>query len=92
MTDKKSQGTTYMPKVDFTTFIASLNASAMVSLGTMNDPVTGQKMKNLALGKQTIDILSMLEEKTMGNLNTQESDMLKNILYDLKLIFVKERG
>jgi hypothetical protein len=79
------------PEIDFMTFIMSLNASAMVNLGVIEDPATQQNAKNLLLGKQTIDILAMLQEKTKGNLNRDEESMLKNILYDLRIIYVKEK-
>lgn len=81
-----------LPQINFSTFIFSLNASAMVHLGIMDDPASGQKVKNLAMAKQTIDILSMLEEKTAGNLSADEDSMLKGILYDLKINYVKEKG
>lgn len=81
-----------LPEINFPTFIISLNASALLHLGAIEDPATGQKNKNLAMAKQTIDILSMLEEKTMGNLNPEEEKMLKDILYDLRIIYVKEKG
>jgi hypothetical protein len=64
----------------------------LVQLGVIDDPATGKKAKNLLLGKQTIDILGMLEEKTQGNLTKDEESMLKNILYDLRMIYVKEKG
>ncbi len=81
-----------LPKIDFSTFILSLNSSALVQLGLMEDPATGQKSKNLPLAKQTIDILAMLEEKTRGNLTSDEENMLKNIIYELRLLYVKETG
>ena len=80
-----------LPEINFMTFIMSLNASAMAHLGIIEDPATGQKIKNLALGKQAIDILGMLKEKTKGNLAEDEENMLKNILYDLRIIYVKEK-
>jgi hypothetical protein len=80
------------PEINFPTFVVSLNASALLHLGAIEDPTTGQKTKNLAMAKQTIDILSMLEEKTAGNLNNEEKNLLKNILYDLRLMYVKEKG
>ena len=64
----------------------------LVHLGVMDDPSTGEKVKNLPLAKQTIDILGMLEEKTKGNLVEDEEKMLKNILYDLRMIYIKEKG
>ncbi|MDI6686660.1 MAG: DUF1844 domain-containing protein [Desulfobacterales bacterium] len=81
-----------LPEINFATFIISLNASALVHLGVIEDPASGKKVKSLAMGKQTIDILSMLEEKTSGNLTKEEETMLKNILYDLRITYVKQKG
>ena len=80
-----------LPAINFATFIFSLNSSVLVHLGIIDDPASGKKVKNLALAKQTIDILVMLEEKTRGNLTEDEESMLKNILYDLRMIYVKEK-
>lgn len=81
-----------LPEINFATFIFSLNSSCLVQLGVIEDPAYGKKAKNLALAKQTIDILAMLEEKTRGNLTKDEEQMLKNILYDLRMIYVKEKS
>ena len=81
-----------LPKIDFSTFVISLNSSALVQLGILDDPTTGEKSKNLTLAKQTIDVLGMMEEKTQGNLNADEAHMLKSILYDLRILYVKEKG
>jgi hypothetical protein len=81
-----------LPEINFATFIFSLNHSVLVHLGVVDDPSTGKKLKNLPLAKQTIDILGMLEEKTKGNLSEDEEKMLKNILYDLRMIYIKEKG
>ena len=81
-----------LPEINFATFIFSLNHSVLVHLGVMDDPSTGEKVKNLPLAKQTIDILGMLEEKTQGNLTEDEAKMLKSILYDLRMIYIKEKG
>lgn len=81
-----------MPEINLSTFVISLNASALLHLGAIEDPTTGKKDKNLPMAKQTIDILSMLKEKTAGNLSNDEENLLKSILYDLKMIYVKEKG
>lgn len=81
-----------LPEINFPTFIFSLNSSALVHLGVIEDPATGQKAKNLPMAKQTIDILGMIEEKTKGNLTEDEASMLKHILYELRIIYVKEKG
>jgi hypothetical protein len=80
-----------LPEINFATFIFSLNHSVLVHLGIMEDPSTGKKEKKLPIAKQTIDILGMLEEKTKGNLTEDEEKMLKNILYDLRMIYIKEK-
>ncbi len=81
-----------LPIINFSTFIFSLNSSALMQLGIIDDPTSGEKIKNLPLAKQTIDILGMLEEKTRGNLTEDEENMLKNILYDLRMVYVKMKG
>jgi hypothetical protein len=89
---KEKERTEYqLPEINFATFIFSLNHSVLVHLGATEDPMTGKKEKNLSLAKQTIDILGMLEEKTQGNLTKDEEIMLKNMLYDLRMIYIKEK-
>jgi hypothetical protein len=87
MSDSKSGS---MPGVDFNTFIMSMNASALYHLGAIPDPSTGEKVKNVSMAKQTIDIIAMLKEKTKGNLNEEEKNLIENILHDLRLMYVKE--
>lgn len=79
-----------LPVIDFSTFIFSLNSSALVHLGAIEDPATGKKNKNLSIAKQTIDIIGMLEKKTNGNLTNEEKNLLKDILYNLRMLYVNE--
>lgn len=92
--DKNNAGTCVeepqLPKITFATFIISLNASALVSMGFMEDPLTNSKSVNLPAAKQTIDTLSMLEKKTDGNLTPEEKKLLTNILYELRIQYVKK--
>lgn len=90
--DKAGEEKCPMPELTFSTFIFSLNSSALVHLGVINEPSTNRSMKDLVLAKQTIDILGILEEKTRGNLTGDEEKLLKNILHDLRLMYVKEKG
>lgn len=80
-----------MPKIDFSTFIFSLNSAVLVSLGVIAEPGSNKISRNLIIAKQTIDILGMIEEKTTGNLTDDETQLLKNILHDLRLMYVKEK-
>jgi hypothetical protein len=88
---QEDAGSAQLPHIDFATFIFSLNSSALVHMGLLEEPTTKTQMKNLPLAKQTIDILAMLEEKTRGNLTGDEERMLQNILYDLRMRYVKEK-
>lgn len=85
-------GRCVMPEVTFTTLIMSLNTSALYHLGELDDPVTGEKSRDMVLCKHTIDTLQLLKDKTSGNLTEKEKVLLDNILTDLRLRFVKETG
>jgi hypothetical protein len=79
-----------LPGVNFATFIFSLSSSALLHFGEIADPSSGEKTRNLPMAKHTIDILAMLEEKTQGNLTSDEEQLFKNILYDLRMRYIKE--
>jgi hypothetical protein len=51
--------------------------------------MTNQKKKDLPLAKHTIDTISMLKEKTKGNLTAEEENFLESVLVDLKWRYVK---
>jgi hypothetical protein len=83
---------TPLPPITFSAFIFSLNSSALYHLGEYPDPETGERVKDLELAKQTIDLLGLLQEKTAGNLAEDESRLLEALLYDLRMRYVKESG
>jgi hypothetical protein len=80
-----------MPQeVSFTALIISLASSAAVHFGDLGDPVTGQKQPaNLIAARHAIDLLSILEEKTKGNLTEDEQQTLKQVLIELRMRFVQ---
>ena len=82
------EGNCVMPEVTFAAFVMSLNTSALYHLGEIADPATGKKVIELDLARHAIDTLVIMQEKTKGNLTSDEEEMLKNILYDIKLRFV----
>lgn len=71
-------------KVDFSTFVFSLFSSALIQLGDMADPITGATDQNLTAAKQTIDILDIMREKTVGNLSEEEGKLIENASAELK--------
>lgn len=72
----------------FINFLSTLVTNAAASLGAMPHPVTGQRSVDLDTGKYWIDVLAMLHEKTKGNLNSQEENLLTSILGDLQMQYV----
>jgi hypothetical protein len=86
--DRKSANE--LPEINFASFIISLSSSALFLLGDIPDPATNQTQRNLPLAKQTIDILGLLKEKTVGNLERDETQLLESLLYDLRMRYVAE--
>jgi hypothetical protein len=84
------EGRCVMPKVTFSTFVMSLNTSVLYHLGELPDPETGKTFLNIDLARHAIDTLVVLEQKTKGNLSEEESELMKNILYDVKMRFVNK--
>ena len=79
-----------LPEINFATFVISLSSSALIHLGVAPDPITGEQKKDLAIAKQTIDMLAMLQEKTRGNLTADEAQLMESMLYDLRMRYVAE--
>jgi len=82
-------GRCVMPEVTFPAFIMSLNTSILFHLGELADPATGRTTVDFDLARNAIDTLVMLEQKTKGNLSHDEAELLKSIVYDSKIRFVK---
>jgi hypothetical protein len=76
--------------VNFFQLIVSLQAGAMQQLGKVISPISGKVERDLELAKATIDMLTMLEEKTKGNLSEDEGKLLSHVLYELRLNYVEE--
>ena len=78
-----------LPEVNFNSLIFSLSSSALLHIGEIADPQTGEKRVDLPMAKHSIDIISMLMDKTKGNLDNEEQKFIDNILADLRLRYVK---
>jgi hypothetical protein len=82
-----------MSDLSFTAFVVSLASTAAIHFGDLADPVTGEKLQpNLEGASQMIEILTLLEEKTRGNLTAEERQVLEQVLYELRLRFVEVSG
>jgi Domain of unknown function (DUF1844) len=78
-----------LPAINFSTFIISLSTQALMHLGEIADPLSGQVNKDISVAKQTIDIIGMLRDKTKGNLDAGEERLTEDILFDLRMRYVE---
>jgi len=75
-------------EMTFERFMASLYMTAMLQLGLMHEE-GGQPRIDLIGARQTIDTLSLLADKTKGNLTSTEENFLQNCLYELRMAYVE---
>jgi len=75
-------------EMSFERFTASLYMTAMLQLGLMHEK-GGEPRIDLIGARQTIDTLSLLSEKTKGNLTGREQSFLQNSLYELRMAYVE---
>jgi Domain of unknown function (DUF1844) len=78
-----------LPPADFSTFILSLGSSALIHLGDLEAPGEDAKRRDLPMAKHTIDLLTLLRQKTKSNLTPEEDKLLDSLLYDLRLRYVE---
>lgn len=74
--------------VTFSSFVISLGSSSLMLMGEKLDPQQQAVPVNLPQAKEIIDLLSVLEEKTKGNLTTEEQTVLRDMLYALRMKYV----
>jgi len=89
---KEKTETPPLPEVNFNSLIFSLSSSALLHIGEIGDPNTGEKKKDLPMAKHAIDTVAMLKEKTEGNLTEEEVKFIDMILTDLRWRYVKAAG
>jgi hypothetical protein len=75
-------------EITFERFLASLYMTGMLQLGLMREE-GGSPQLDLIGARQTIDSLSLLSEKTRGNLTSAEQNFLQNALYELRMAYVE---
>lgn len=78
-----------LPEINFSTFVIGLSTQALMNLGEIANPLTGKVEMDVPVAKQMIDILGMLKDKTRGNLNASENQLMEDILFDLRMKYVE---
>lgn len=76
------------PPVTFSSFVISLGSSSLMLMGEQLDPQQTPIAVNLPQAKEIIDLLSVLEDKTKGNLTPDEQTVLRDMLYALRMKYV----
>lgn len=95
MTEKRGEtfviqgGAAAYKPIEFTTFVLGLASTTLIHLGATPNPETGKAQVDLMLARETLDLISLLHEKTRGNLTEDEQRVLENVLADLRLRFVE---
>jgi hypothetical protein len=74
--------------VTFSSFVISLGSSSLMLMGEQLDPQQPSIPVNLPQAKEIIDLLSVLEDKTKGNLTPEEQAVLRDMLYALRMKYV----
>ncbi len=88
--EEKQDAPQDLPEPDFKFFLTSLAMQAWIGLGAIPNPVTQKQEENLTQAKFIIDTLNIIKEKTKGNLDKEESEMLEQILYELHMNYVNK--
>jgi len=76
------------PPIDFPSYLLSYYTQGLVLLGEVPNPYTNKKEEDVDAARHTIDILTMLEQKTKGNLTKEEQQLLETVLYELRMKFM----
>ena len=77
-----------LPPATFPILVTTFATQAMAALGQLPDPIEGKPVVRKEVAKFQIDMLGVLEEKTKGNLSSEESSMLTDVLHQLRMAFV----
>ncbi len=78
-----------LPDPSFLSLLMGLAAQASVYLGLAPNPITGKEERDLAAAKHVVDTVAMLKEKTEGNLDENEAGYLDDLLYTLRMEYVR---
>ncbi|MGD0335793.1 MAG: DUF1844 domain-containing protein [Candidatus Omnitrophota bacterium] len=78
------------PEPDFNFFITTLALQASISLGQVANPATNKIEEDITQARFLIDTLGILKEKTKGNLTADETNLLENLLYELRMQYISK--
>ncbi len=77
-----------IPPADFRTLVSMIATQAMMAMGAIPHPITGQPEVHLDQARHFIDLLVVLQEKSEGNRTDEENELLDNLLNEFRAAFV----
>jgi hypothetical protein len=77
-----------LPPADLTFLIGSLYIQATIALGLLPNPMTKKAEVQIEQAKHTIDMLTVLQQKTEGNRTPQETSELEAVLHELRMAYI----
>jgi hypothetical protein len=78
-----------MSSIDFPTFVLSIASAAMMGLGLAPRPDSGKAELDLEMARQNIDLLEMIQKKTLNNLTPDEEKLMERVLYEVRTKFLE---
>lgn len=85
-------GPVNLPAPSFEMLLTTLATEAMMSLGQMPIPGQQQPEVNLPQAQYVIDLISVLKDKTVGNLSNEEKTTLDDLLHQLRMMYLAVEG
>lgn len=86
----EAEGPDFLPPLEFSSIVILLYFPALVQLGLVEEPGTGERRESLPLAKRNIDLLDLLRDRTKGNLAEDEQKFIDGVLDQLKLAYLKK--
>jgi len=92
LTPDSSAETPGAPPATFEFLVHTLFTQALMALGRIPNPITKQSHVNMAAARHFVDMLAMIEQKTAGNLSTDEARMLEEVQHQLRMMVLTGPG
>jgi len=77
-----------LPPASLTFLISTMASQVMAALGKMPDPIEGKPIVRLEFARHYIDMLGVLQEKTDGNTDQEEKQLLEDAVHQLRMLYV----
>ena len=86
---RPASGSRQMPPASFETLVSTMASQALLFMGAIADPRSGQRIQSLDLARHHIDLLTVIEDKTKGNLTEAEQQLISGSLFELRQRYVQ---